>query len=252
MTTTMFRTLTGLTLCATLAPLAHADTIFGIYAGADVWSSSVSGDFNSRGESVIDTEASLNLDSDTPTSVYVAIEHPIPLIPNVSFRFTDMKYSGNSTLTENISFVDAEFTAGQQVSSTLDFSHNDITLYYELLDNVVSLDAGVNIRVFDGSAVLAADGIQGGLQIDEAIPMLYAAARADLPLTGLYVSAEGSFVQVSGNKMQDVKAKIGYTIVGGLGVEGGYRVLRLNLEDVNDLDSDITIDGAYAAGTFHF
>ena len=31
-----------------------------------------------------------------------------------------------------------------------------------------------------------------------------------------------------------------------------YRVLRLKLEDINDLDSDLEADGAYAAATFHF
>lgn len=253
MTRTLIRTLTGVALCASLAPMASADTLFGVYAGANAWDSSISGDFNSGAGPVIDTESTLNLDDDTPSTLYVAVEHAIPLIPNVRFAFTDMKYSGESTLASGINFNDVDFGAGEVVSSELDFSHNDITLYYELLDNVVSLDAGINVRIFNGSVALQSPLTrEASIELDDAVPMLYGAVRADLPLTGLYVSAEGYLVQVSGNEMQDLTAKVGYEIAGGFGVEGGYRVLRLNLEDINDLDSDISIDGAYAAATFHF
>lgn len=253
MTTRLIRTMTGAALCAALAPIAHADTLFGVYAGANAWESSISGDFNSVGEAAIDTEDTLNLDDDTPTTVYVAVEHFIPLIPNVRLAFTDMSYSGDATVgAEGITFDGETFAAGSAVSSELDFSHNDVTLYYELLDNVVSLDAGVNIRVFDGEVSLASAGQDTSVALDEAVPMLYAAARADLPLTGLYVAAEGSFLSLGGNDMQDLTAKVGYTIAGGFGVEGGYRILRLKLEDINDLDSDVEADGAYAAATFHF
>lgn len=253
MTTRLIRTLTGAALCVSFAPLANADTFFGVYAGASAWSSSISGDFASDEGSVIDTEDTLNLDDDTPSTLYVAVEHGVPLIPNVRFAFTDMSYSGNATLSQSITFDDVTFGAGAQVSSDLDFSHNDITLYYELLDNVVSVDAGINVRVFDGSIALKATGTpNASIEIDEAVPMLYGALRADLPLTGLYVSAEGNFLKIDNNDMQDLTAKVGYTIAGGFGVEGGYRVLRLNLEDVNNLNSEVDIDGAYAAATFHF
>lgn len=253
MTTRLIRTLTGAALCVSLASTAHADTIFGFYAGASAWSSSISGEFGTGDASVIDTEDTLNLDDDTPSTVYVAVEHAVPLLPNVRFAFTDMSYSGSTTLASGITFDDVNFTAGSALSSELDFSHNDVTLYYELLDNVVSLDAGVNVRIFDGAITLQAPGSAlASIQIDEAVPMLYGALRADLPLTGLYVSAEGNFLSIGDNDMQDLTAKVGYTIAGGFGVEGGYRVLRLNLEDINSLDSELDVDGAYASATFHF
>ncbi len=253
MTTILKRTLIATALCASLTSLAHADTVFGVYAGANAWAGSISGDFNSGGGSSIDTEDTLNLDDDTPTTLYVAVEHPIPLMPNVRFAFTDMTYSGSTTLAEDVTFSGATFATGEQIDSDLDFSHNDITLYYELLDNVVSLDAGVNIRVFDGEVKLSsADTGIATVEIDEAVPMLYAAARADLPLTGLYVAAEGNMFSIGGNDIQDLTAKVGYTLIGGLGVEGGYRVLRLNLDDINSLDSEVHVDGAYASATFHF
>lgn len=253
MTTRLIRALTGAALCVSLAPMAHADTIFGIYAGASAWSSSISGELASGGESVIDTDNTLNIDDDTPSTVYVAVEHAVPLLPNVRFAFTDMSYSGNTTLASGITFDDVNFAAGSSLSSDLDFSHNDITLYYELLDNVVSVDAGINVRIFDGAISLESpNSVNATIQLDEAVPMLYGALRADLPFSGLYVSAEGNFFSIDGNDMQDLTAKVGYTIAGGFGVEGGYRVLRLNLEDINNLDSELDVDGAYASATFHF
>lgn len=253
MTTRLIRALTGAALCASLSSLTHADTIFGVYAGANLWTSSLSGDINSGGGSLIDTEDTLRLDDDTTSTVYIAVEHAIPLMPNVRIAFTDMKYAGDTLLSEDVTFEDTTFSAGDRINSDLDFSHNDVTLYYELLDNVVSLDAGINVRIFDGAVKLSSPTVENAtISLDEAIPMLYAAVRADLPLSGLYAAAEGSFVSVGGNEMQDLTAKVGYTIAGGFGVEGGYRVLRLNLEDINDLDSDVSADGAYASATFHF
>lgn len=255
MTRNQLRTLTGAILCATLAPLAQADTIFGVYVGANQWANDVSGHINTNGagDSDIDAKDGLNLDADKGDTVYIAVEHPIPLIPNVRFAFTNLRFTGDETLNKEITFNGTTYAAATNIESEIDISHNDVTLYYELLDNVVSLDVGVNVRIFDGSVALSSAGTgRESISLDQAVPMLYASARADLPLTGLYVGGDAYFLSIGSNEMSDLTAKVGYTITHGFGVEGGYRVLRLKLDDVNNLNSDVKIDGAYASATFHF
>lgn len=252
MTRTMSKALAGVALCTGLSSLAQADMVFGVYAGAYAWSSSLDGDFNSDDNTDIDTQDTLALDDDTASSFYVAVEHGVPLIPNVKLRRTELEFTEQAILTSSVVFDGKTFGATSTIDSTIDLSHTDATLYYEILDNVVSADFGLTARVFDGKAKLSTSGQNASIDLNTTIPMAYVAVQVDLPLTGLYVGAEGNFISISGNKLQDASAKIGYTIAGGLGVEAGYRVLRLTLDDVSDLNSDISADGAYAAATFHF
>ena len=246
----MKKHLAGIAICAALSPTALADTVLGIYAGAATWQSSLSGDFNSEDQSDIDTEDQLGLDDEDANTFYVALEHPIPLVPNVKLRRTELDYSERTALVAPVTFEGQTFSGTTE--STIDLSHTDGTLYYELLDNVVSLDVGLTARVFDGKVELADADSKESIDLDATLPMLYGAVLAKLPLTGLYAGVEANYISVGEGSLYDATAKIGYESSIGLGVEGGYRVINLSLEDVDDLESDLTSDGAYAAVTYHF
>ncbi len=251
-------TATALGLGLALSSSAYSDTVFGIYAGAGNISYDYSGDFtdlDGNGGS-IDFEDDLGLSGDSGAYFYVAIEHPIPILPNIKIAHSDISESGRNTLDEDISFGGEDIPAGVTIDTDVDFTHTDFTFYYEILDNWVNLDLGLTARQFDGE--LAAAGSQGPISysaqedLDFVAPMLYGMARFDLPLTGLYVQASGNWIGVSGVQLYDIWGKVGYTFAFGLGLEAGVRQLALELDDVDDLDADITLDGTYIAATFHF
>ncbi len=242
-------------LCATAT--VQADTIFGLYAGAHAWQSAFSGDINSNGDADIDIENDLGFDNEANTVIYVAVEHPVPMLPNIKIQQTAIEISGINTLSASglgFSFDDIPFDPGANIDSDVDFSHTDITLYYELLDNWVSLDLGLTARIFDGSIeinnTVTADN--ASINLDAKLPMIYTKAQFDLPLTGLGISVDGNFVGFGGNSLLDLNASINYEFAFGLGVAVGYRNFTLELDDVDDLDSELTIDGAYAGLTYHF
>lgn len=234
---------------------AQADVI-GIYAGAGVWKPDVSGQF---GVNQTITTAELGLGGEDANYFYIALEHPIPVLPNIRISQTNMEAKGVATLANDFTFDNVTFPATTETATLLDFSHTDYTLYYEILDNVASADIGVTFRSFDGGGAI--DGTQGSTTLSEAkdfsatAPMLYGNLQVDLPFTGFYVGGTINYIGLDGDKLQDVEARVGYmtsALVANLGVELGYRKTSFDVSDDGDLEVDLSFDGSYAAVVFHF
>ena len=244
--------LIGCTAGALTLPLSsHADTVLGLYLGAYSWQSSFSGDLGTDGDSDIDSEKDLGFDSSEANTVfYAALEHPIPVLPNIRLQKTALEVDGSSD-SVTFTFDGANFSSA--VSTDVDFSHTDLTLYYEILDNWVSLDVGITARKFDGSILITDNATTSReVSLDATIPLGYLKAQFDLPFTGLSVGVDGNFIGYSGNSISDVNAMLNYEMSFGLGLALGYRSMSLELDDVDDLNTKLTFDGYYGAITYHF
>lgn len=236
---------------------AHADFI-GFYVGGGGFNPTFSGTFNSTDPiaSEIDTEADLGLDEEMAKYAYLAIEHPIPLIPNVKVARTELRQSGSSTTTRSLSFGGKNYDSDTTIDSTVDLSHTDATIYYEFLDNWINLDLGITLRKFDGEIKLT--GSQGSATqtaeqtLDFPVPLVYGKVRFDLPFTGLYAAVEGNWIGYDGDAFFDANAKLGYETGIGLGVEGGLRTITLNIDDVDDLGIDMDFTGIFVGAFYHF
>lgn len=219
-----------------IAPAA-ADVV-GAGASVSYWDSDLSGTA-AKNNSVVDIENDLNLSSDSNVNLSAYVEHPVPVLPNVRLNYTVIEQSGRGELgPENFDLIPGSV----EVRSDLDLDQLDITLYYELLDNWVNLDAGLTIRSLDGE--LLVQQTEGGTaasrtEIDATLPMGYLAARFDLPFTGVSVGAEGSAISYDGDSVYDVNAYGQYEIA-LLQLRAGYREMSIDYEDSNDkLDVDI-------------
>lgn len=232
-------------LALTLPFSANAD-IIGATFGAYTWNQSWSGSIQSEEAlaTKVDLEDDLGYDDENGNSFFVALEHPIPLLPNIRLAHTELEISETNTLSRAIEYEGKKYTINTPVNSKMDLSHTDATLYYEILDNIVSLDIGLTARIFDGEAKISGSGQTGSTDLDGTIPLLFASARFNLPLTGLYVGAEAHAISYSGNSITDVKANIGYEI-GIVAVELGFRSFDIDLEADDDEKFDLTVDGAF-------
>lgn len=245
----------SLALLLTLVFQAHADTI-GIQAGAGVWQPDIEGSF---GITEVITVEELGLKGEDANYFYLAIEHPVPVLPNIRVTRTDLEAKGSAVLSESFTFDEVEFPAGTATTTMMDLSHTDYTLYYEILDNVASADLGVTFRQFDGSGAI--EGTNGSETYSESddfkatAPMLYGRLQFDLPLSGFYLGGTINYVGLDGDKLSDIEARVGYTtsaLVANLGVELGYRKTTIQVDDDDDLQTDMNFDGSYAAVVFHF
>ncbi|MEX1663851.1 TIGR04219 family outer membrane beta-barrel protein [Zhongshania arctica] len=238
----MQKRLIALAILAASASVATQADIVGATAGAYIWKQSWDGNVKAGSDS-IDMNDDLGYDDETGKSFFVALEHPVPLLPNIRLQRTDLDISETNQLSRTFTFDGTVYTSTDTVDSTTDLSHTDATLYYEILDNWVNLDVGITVRAFDGEVRLSTTGREGSVDIDVPVPMAYVNARFDLPLTGLYASALANVISYGDNSISDITLGLGYEF-GIVGLELGYRNFDVDLED-DDEEAKVTVDGYF-------
>ena len=146
----MKKILSAAVLAATLPQAASALPLVDFYAGGYYWDQTITGDV-SNGQA--DLEDDLDLDAGGQNVLYVAFEHPIPVVPNIKIKSTDMSSDGTGT---NVNLTVGDNTVSGTVESELDLTHVDYTMYWSLPIPIVTLDFGLTLRQFDGSIAAVA------------------------------------------------------------------------------------------------
>lgn len=240
-------------IAAFAAPAAQA---LEVGVGAQLWSHQAKGDFQYQGDewSVDDSKDGFGLDRNQDGVIWANFQHPVPLVPNLQVMHTRLGTDGEGEVTVKRDFGDETYTAGQDVVTDLQLDQTDFTLYYRPLDRVLTFDFGVNVKYVDGEVQVENEDGSQQEQTDFSgpLPMLYARAAIDLPLTGLRLEGAGSAVSYDGHSLTDLRGGLRYDVVAGLGVEAGYRQLRLELDDLDDVDTDMRVEGPYAGVSFVF
>ncbi|MBL4828001.1 MAG: TIGR04219 family outer membrane beta-barrel protein [Spongiibacteraceae bacterium] len=233
-------------LASVISSTVSADFI-GFEIGAYSWQQNYEGIVQS-GTQEVDLTQQLGFDDETNNSYYLVFEHPVPVIPNLLIQHTELDITASNP-SANFTFDGIDFDTAIDTQS--DLSHTDITLYYEVLDNWVSLDIGLTARSFEEGIKISSAIDSAELDIDETLPMLYLSAEIELPLTGLYISADINAISYRGDGFSDYRINVGYESSLGLGAELGYRSFDIDYEDEDEV-ADITIDGAYLGVFYHF
>lgn len=237
-----------LSLATTLAINLYADTI-GVEAGAAYWGAKTSGNVQYRGSS-IDLEKDLGYGDLNTNFLWASFEHPVPLLPNLKIQHTTIDES--SSKNANVTFNNNVYSG--TVSSNIKLNQTDFILYYELLDNWVNFDFGINGKYLDASVDMndSLGGTSSSKDLTYVIPMVYAKAKFDLPFSGLSVETDVSYIGYDANNFYDLKGGVSYETSFGLGATVGYRYEKLELDDLSDVYSAIEISGAYAGLYYHF
>ncbi|AFU97346.1 TIGR04219 family outer membrane beta-barrel protein [Simiduia agarivorans] len=233
---TASRFISAMTLCLVGSTAAVADTA-GIHMGLGQWQSDISGSLGGISTDIQNFKKANN------GHMYLAVEHPIPLLPNVRLAYQVLEQKGSF------------FPQGGsvQIQPKIDISHTDATFYYELLDNWISFDLGLGIRRYDGTSTLSAGGVTvQDRTVDVYLPTVYADANFDLPFTGLSVGANLTAGSMNDTEFSEMSARISYMFdgVADLGAELGYKQKDLTRIDGLDLDGDFS--GPYLTLKAHF
>ena len=235
-----------LSLATTLAINLYADTI-GFEAGAAYWGAKTSGNVQYKGSS-IDLEKDLGYGDLNTNFLWASFEHPVPLIPNLKIQHTTIDEA--SSKNANVTFNNNVYSG--TVSSNIKLNQTDFIIYYELLDNWVNFDFGINGKYLDASVDMNDSTNSSSKDLAYVIPMVYAKAKFDLPFSGLSVETDVSYIGYDANNFYDLKGGVSYETSFGLGATVGYRYEKLELDDLSDVYSDIEISGAYAGLYYHF
>jgi outer membrane protein len=211
-------------------------------------------------EAKTSVEDTLNWEASGDLFFKAYFEHPISFLPNLKLEYSGFSHEGSGEVSDFSWGGISGFTG--DIYNTMDMEAFDITLYYELLDNWASLDAGLTLRRVYGDIYLETKTVMMNqsyhyeperAEYDEWIPMVYLKTRFEFPTTDLMFQAELNAISYESATMYDALFTLRYTFGMGLGVEGGYRMIHL--ED-NDLGANLAIDvdfkGPYAAVVWDF
>ncbi|EDQ01969.1 TIGR04219 family outer membrane beta-barrel protein [Shewanella benthica] len=242
-----------LVACALLASLvgtsAQAASLIGFKVGGDYWQADTSGTFAGNGQPQQDFDYS----SSSQGSLWVAIEHPIPLLPNVKIRENRLDASGNATLASGtlMSFGGTDFR--DNISTNTDLSNTDFILYYELLDNdLVALDLGAAYKKMHGSFRVndkATSGrVNSEIELDSGIVMAYADAQVGIPGFGLYGFAD-VMLGIDESSVYDYSVGLGWQFDGvalDTKVRVGYRDFNFDVNDFDGVTANTQFKGYFA------
>ena len=252
-TKNMKKSVLSMVALAVLAgPAAMADTIGGVYLGADLHFADAKGSFGQTGN-----QQNFEFDDKNLSSFYIKLEHPVPLLPNIKLQRNSLTSDGTTTLNRTFEFDNQVFAVGTDVAQDLDLSNIDATFYYEILDNdLVSLDLGVTAKYIDGDITVASQGQSATQDLSAVIPMGYLYGSFGLLGTGTKVFAEVNYVSYDGSSLSDMQFGVAYELIDSLAVDlalkAGVKKTKLELDDIDNLDADLTFDGAFISAELHF
>ena len=232
-------------IVATLPFTAMADTVFGFKVGGGSWKHAPSGTITSDiggTATTADLKNGLLLSDKSEGYTYFQLEHPVPLLPNFKYVNTKLTSSGSGQVVTSF----GTYTSGTSVNTTFKLNQTDYILYYELLDNVVSFDLGVNAKMVDGKVTANTDSAT----FSATVPMIY--ASGEIAFTDSFsLGMDISTISVGKNTISDITTKVSYTTDFMLGVEAGVRTQEIKV-DVDSVKSSMKFSGAFVGVYFKF
>jgi len=234
-----------LAVLASLGTAAQADTVLGLTMSLDAWNMDSSG-------SIADSSDLQKFDfgSDTTSNFSLALEHPVPLIPNLKMRITDLSSSGDANLSKNFTFDGVTYPVSTAVDVNFDLRSSDFVFYYELFDNdTLSFDLGLNAKYLDGDISVTDGTRKTSRSFKGVVPMLYGAVKVGIPATSFSLFGDFNFLSVGDHTLRDFQAGAAYTLLESpavdFSVRGGYRQFSLELDDLDNIYADWTYDGLF-------
>lgn len=238
-------------LTMTAAVHANAD-VTGVTAGVEMWQADPSITAGDTGYA-----QSLTAADENASAWYIAFEHPIPLLPNLALRRQSLDFSGSTTLAAELRLDGVVFPKNTVLDNQLKLAYTDASLYYELLDNdLVSLDLGLTARFVKGDANASTANSSASTDFSVPLPMIYWNANLGIPATSASLFFTGNYVNYSDNAFYDARAGLAYEVIDAtamsLAVKLGVQKLDLDVQDQDDLDAKVAIDGAFLAVEIDF
>lgn len=258
----------------------------GLYLGGQIWQREASGFFGEKQNPI-----NSDLKKAQQNNYFVAVEHPFLLLPNIRISNTTLDTTGKTNLVQDSKFDNETAHVNLHVNFDVDAKFNisyvDYTLYYHLLDNrLFSFDLGLTARDFDVTAIVTKttntvtttsdfiwdvdDHKEHNHSVTETtntvttdnkkkskvLPMLYVAANASLPLTNLSVFAQGDLSLKGDYSIYNYQVGLSYGLLEqrkmDFNLTLGYRAVKIEFENVNNLYADIEFKGAFVGVIAHF
>jgi len=232
-----------------VAPNASAT---GLDVNIGTGNQSISGDLAFQGTKM-SLQDNLGLNDERQVILNVRIEHPIPFLPNIYYRYIPSSFTGSKINTAPITYGGKTFEAGKVVASTVELNRHDIGLYYNLPVNLVTagiLEAalGLNLRVinFRGDLTGTVGGVAGtkaSKPISAPVPQLFGRLSVT-PVKFISVNGEIRWLNIGNTSLGDFTVEFRIKPVSILYVGAGYFQESATI-DTADVSAGIDIAQSY-------
>ena len=228
---------------------------------ATVWAQHYSGDFKIKQIDIrpIDVENDLNYSANSNRSLSISLIHNLPVIPQIKIRDSSVDAAETNVVPNDFTFGGFAFlfSSGDRIQSSIHFDHRDISFYYNIGQSNPRVGVGMTIRKFDGRiSIETLDGFLAGNPLEsifrEQVPLFYGRLDGTLPAFNLSSSIELHYGRLQGNEMVDLSVMFGYETKFNLGFKLGYRYLKLEIRDFDEISTDIKVAGPQLAVVYQF
>lgn len=195
----------------------------------------------------IDAEDDLGMDDESYPSIEVFAgigKH------HISVMYTKADYSGDENLERNIVFNGRNYTVGTNVESDLEFTMIDAEYQYDIIDleNILAgFSIGIigKIKYIEGDASLKGGGYDESESFKAPIPMLGLGVHVGILADILEARAKVAGMGYSGSTFYEGQADISLTPFPFLDIYAGYKIMKLDVDDISDVYADIEFKGPY-------
>lgn len=206
----------------------------------------------------VSTEVDFDDDLDFDSSDGIIAEGAVQLGPfRLSVGYLPLDFSGEGTLSEDITFEGETFTAGTDVTSDVEMNIYDLGFAFHLLnvdDGPVRLQLGPELAVKIADIDMSVRETTGALseRIDVTVPVPTIGARGRVAFGDYFgVVGRAGYLEVRGNSFLDADVQVEFSPVPLVGVFAGYRYMNIDVDE-SGVVLDSTFAGPYAGVMVRF
>ncbi len=204
----------------------------------------------------LDLEDDLDFDDESKVFARAKLELPIPLLPNIYVVAAPMEFTGDSTISRDITFGNEAFSADSDISSKLTLDQYDIALYYGIpflgLATIgkLNIDVGLNVRIIDLEAEVVEGATTESEDISVPVPMAYVAVQIG-PIAKISIEAEVRAIAFDDNSLTSVTGRLKFNILGPSYLAAGYRYDDIDVDE-DDVDIEASFGGPFVEAGLKF
>ncbi len=231
------------------APSVYA---LGFGAQARVWIPTFEGELRVDDGSVTGTEMDLQDDLGIDDEYFPGAEAFFGIGDHeITVSFSQIDLSGSKKISKDITFNGDTYPAGTNVDSELTTSMIDLEYQYKFLnlENILagfSLGLIAKVKFFDGEFNLSSSAVESREDIQVPVPMLGLGAKIGILADVLEARAKVAGIGYDGSYSYDASADISVNPFPFLNIYGGYRIMSLKIDDVEDIYTKMDFYGPYA------
>jgi len=207
-------------------------------------------DYNTMGVEILGTDINIKNDLGIKDENFFSGRLILQITKRNKIRFSylPIRYEGEKSVTQSVSFGGTTYTAGTTVKTELKADIYDLT--YEL--DALKWDVGfigiiVGVKYFDLYGKLEAAGVSEEGKGQAPIPVIGLAGRI-YPIKYINLSGEITGLSVGKASIYDAEAALNVNPIKYVGISGGYRIIRFSAEGDNDKDkATLRLHGPFIA-----